>query len=149
MENHYSDYSKAEEKLLIELGYGYLLNKVSIIEIYKMTVEACFINNEQGPAVEALRRGYRAIVECSVYRGTEEFDKLLEFEYSMSTSNRKFGSHRKDVHTEHCCIVHGCKYGEKDCSVTMGIKPQSYPCEYCEEALFDEPKNYYFQDYSI
>lgn len=40
---------------------------------------------------------------------------------------------KKDVHTEHCCILHGCKYGEDDyyCTVATGRKPQSYPCESC------------------
>lgn len=34
----------------------------------------------------------------------------------------------KDVHTEHCCTFHGCKYGDKDCPVVLGTKPPSYPC---------------------
>lgn len=38
---------------------------------------------------------------------------------------------KKDVHTEHCCIAHGCKYGNKDCSVVTGKKEQSFPCEVC------------------
>lgn len=40
----------------------------------------------------------------------------------------------KDVHTEHCCIRHGCKYCKEDCTVTTGKAPQSYPCEDCYEA---------------
>ena len=43
-----------------------------------------------------------------------------------------FDSH-KDVHTEHCCFVHGCKYGDDDCSVKTGKKMQSFPCEMCGE----------------
>ena len=32
-----------------------------------------------------------------------------------------------DVHTEHCCAEHGCKYGEEDfCPVWLGYKRQSY-----------------------
>ena len=27
-----------------------------------------------------------------------------------------------DVHTEHCCSVHGCKYGEEFCTVTRGVQ---------------------------
>ena len=35
----------------------------------------------------------------------------------------------KDVHTEHCCAEHGCKYGEEDlCTVYQKIAPASYPC---------------------
>jgi hypothetical protein len=43
----------------------------------------------------------------------------------------------KDVHTEHCCQIHGCKYRydvgnmSKWCSVTRGEKLQSFPCEWC------------------
>jgi Domain of unknown function (DUF4419) len=39
----------------------------------------------------------------------------------------------KDVHTEHCCTKHGCKFSQDDteCTVTLGLKPQSYPCESC------------------
>lgn len=47
----------------------------------------------------------------------------------------------KDVHTEHCCSIHGCKYGEdSDCTVVRYGAPQSFPCEYCQEAIgTDEP----------
>ena len=38
----------------------------------------------------------------------------------------------KDVHTEHCCIFHGCKYGmDKDCTVVQEIAVQDFPCEEC------------------
>lgn len=40
----------------------------------------------------------------------------------------------KDVHTEHCCILHGCKYGKDDkCTVMLRKAKQGYPCEYCDE----------------
>lgn len=41
----------------------------------------------------------------------------------------------KDVHTEHCCVRHSCKYGEDDfyCTVKTGKKRQSFVCEDCEE----------------
>lgn len=44
-----------------------------------------------------------------------------------------FFRYEKCVHTEHCCIEHGCKYGDDDCPVATGIKYQSYRCEYCYE----------------
>lgn len=38
----------------------------------------------------------------------------------------------RDVHTEHCCIHHGCKYGKDPvCSVMTEAKRQSFPCEDC------------------
>ena len=38
----------------------------------------------------------------------------------------------KDVHTEHCCIRHGCKYDDDDCSVFVHGAKQSYDCESCD-----------------
>lgn len=37
----------------------------------------------------------------------------------------------KDVHTEHCCKLHGCKYGDEDCTVVNGSRLQSYRCQDC------------------
>lgn len=37
------------------------------------------------------------------------------------------------VHIEHCCSIHGCKYGDgKQCSVESGSAQQAHPCEACE-----------------
>jgi hypothetical protein len=44
----------------------------------------------------------------------------------------------KDVHTEHCCKRHGCKYGNLDCTVAHGNKIQSYDCEACGYEYSDE-----------
>lgn len=44
----------------------------------------------------------------------------------------------KCVHTEHCCRVHGCKYGDSDCPVWLGYKPQSHPCETCSYPICNE-----------
>jgi hypothetical protein len=41
---------------------------------------------------------------------------------------------RYGVHVEHCCVRHGCKYGDdEDCPVESGKVQQSYPCESCTE----------------
>lgn len=40
-----------------------------------------------------------------------------------------------DVHTTHCCPVHGCKYAENDCSVLAGAPPaysNNNGCEICD-----------------
>ena len=51
----------------------------------------------------------------------------------------------RDVHTEHCCVIHGCRYGydllldaedrvnddKRECSVMNKTKSQSYKCEDC------------------
>jgi hypothetical protein len=60
---------------------------------------------------------------------------------------------QKDVHTSHCCVHHGCKYGEgvpyesiadEDpvsepfiiCSVVSGRRIQEYLCEDCKPIPF-------------
>jgi hypothetical protein len=35
------------------------------------------------------------------------------------------------VHKGHCCVKHGCKYGEPDCPVVNQVVEQSYTCEEC------------------
>jgi hypothetical protein len=40
---------------------------------------------------------------------------------------------QRDIHTEHCCRVHGCKYGALDCSVELCLKPASFRQECCED----------------
>lgn len=37
-----------------------------------------------------------------------------------------------DVHTEHCCRWHGCKYADASCPVITDTKHQSFVCEECE-----------------
>lgn len=44
----------------------------------------------------------------------------------------KLSQSKRDVHTEHCCVDHGCKYNSDDCTVVYGLKVQSYPCEECQ-----------------
>lgn len=36
-----------------------------------------------------------------------------------------------DVHSNHCCDRHGCKYGDPDCPVAAGILTPLYRCEDC------------------
>lgn len=35
------------------------------------------------------------------------------------------------VHRTHCCLLHGCKYGDEDCPVVNKRVRQAYPCEDC------------------
>lgn len=37
------------------------------------------------------------------------------------------------VHATHCCILHGCKYGDDDCPVENKKVEQEYPCQDCHE----------------
>jgi hypothetical protein len=45
------------------------------------------------------------------------------------------------VHTRHCCVIHGCKYGydhpdREGCPVSDGIIQQSRYCEQCEDMIY-------------
>lgn len=57
-------------------------------------------------------------------------------EYIDDTKNQRvflpMPENSRDVHTEHCCKEHGCKYYGEDCTVFQGDKTQSFPCEDCE-----------------
>lgn len=37
-----------------------------------------------------------------------------------------------EVHRTHCCVLHGCKYGDEDCPVVKGKIKQDFICEQCE-----------------
>lgn len=48
----------------------------------------------------------------------------------------KMSRQGKCVHTEHCCVRHGCKYGNDDCPVYLKLKLQSRLCETCYDDGF-------------
>lgn len=73
--------SENEIKLFIRLGYEYILDRITNpIYLYRTVAEQLFIDNIQNEAVEAFRRGCRALHNCEPCRHTPEFDKLLEFD---------------------------------------------------------------------
>ncbi len=57
--------------------------------------------------------------------------RMTEFGVYLLGLNAAPVQQAKCVHTEHCCVEHGCKYGHDDCPVVSGLKNQSYPCESC------------------
>lgn len=73
-------YSKAEQALFEALGFKDLLSHLEPWGLYRMASEKAFVNNLQGPEIEALRRGTKALlVDCKPYRMTPEFDSLVTF----------------------------------------------------------------------
>lgn len=46
----------------------------------------------------------------------------------------------KDVHTRHCCSIHGCKYGDDDCTVFHMGALQEHECEVCSETRWRKNK---------
>lgn len=39
------------------------------------------------------------------------------------------------VHITHCCVLHGCKYGDEDCPVVTQEAVQKYECEDCSGSI--------------
>ena len=73
-------YTAVETRLIEQFGFGNLMSFVDIPHtLYRMCVEKAFCENLQGAHVEALRRVYVALQECTTYRHTEAFDKLATF----------------------------------------------------------------------
>jgi hypothetical protein len=80
-----SDYSEKEMAMIeaisphwakvIENDVDSTLNPPRVLEILAV---GCFINNEQGPAVDSLRRCIAAMQSCQTYRKTKAFDDLIQ-----------------------------------------------------------------------
>lgn len=62
----------------------------------------------------------------------------------MSMSEREIA-----VHQSHCCLTHGCKYGQSDvCPVANEVVVQDYKCESC--ILFPQEANHkYFFEFVV
>lgn len=75
-------------------------------------------------AEEAERFGY-SMVEMAI--------KARRHSVVLAAGRFRDNGGRTDVHTEHCCLWHGCKYGEDaTCPVVNEDKPQSHLCEGCD-----------------
>jgi hypothetical protein len=49
------------------------------------------------------------------------------------------GERSNGVHAAHCCIRHGCKYGDPQCPVMKKVVTQEYDCEMCDEDAERQP----------
>jgi hypothetical protein len=47
------------------------------------------------------------------------------------------------VHAAHCCVLHGCKYGDEKCPVVNKKIKQNYTCEMCQEDGIDSVEKLY------
>lgn len=70
-------YSLSEQKLFKYFGLSDLLKTHEPFMVYRAAVDIAFRKNMTGCYVDALRRGYNAFCDTSVYRGTPEFEELL------------------------------------------------------------------------
>jgi hypothetical protein len=75
-----TQYSENEVKLLSMFDVTKsVIGHVVPIVLYRMAVEEVFLQNLMGPHVEALRRGFDALMYSKCYRMTKEFDYLVSF----------------------------------------------------------------------
>ena len=81
-----ADFSKEEMIIIKALGFSYILDIPRkdhydnfVYDSYQIMVNRVFIDNKQGPAVDALRRCYSVITKCTAERSSKEFKKLAEF----------------------------------------------------------------------
>lgn len=84
-------------------------------------------------------------VECEqAWDGASEADEAFNrTAEKYAAAMVKVGeAQRAGVHGTHCCVKHGCKYGEDDCPVELGKVIQEHPCEECDDQLdIEQPRH--------
>lgn len=72
--------SAKERDLFVFFGFSDLVDVVEPVVLYHLCVEKAFVDDIQGPYVDSLRRCYRALLTCSVYRMTPEWDAMIRMD---------------------------------------------------------------------
>lgn len=67
---------------------------------------------------------------------TTKYEKIRESKsLAASKGETTIPKDRWGVHETHCCLKHGCKYGDEDCPVALDLIKQQYPCEWCDDEI--------------
>lgn len=74
------------------------------------------------------------IESTTVYERERKIKKDAAKKGESSIPKERWG-----VHIGHCCVYHGCKYGDEDCPVVLELEEQKYPCETCSDGMEDDP----------
>ncbi len=75
------EYSEKEQALFAALGIGHLCEVIdNPPNLYRIAVEQAFVADAKGPAVESLRRCYAAYMSCKIYRGTPDWDAMIQLD---------------------------------------------------------------------
>jgi hypothetical protein len=73
-------YSASEIELFRVIPGAFFDDSIAAPMLYRTAVEHCFLNNLQGPAVEALRKAAKCLLTGEgPYRFTNDFEDLLIF----------------------------------------------------------------------
>lgn len=133
-----NDYDIFKKSLTEGKKYFYILNNKK--EFYKIadSIEDCLKSFKNvDDIIEISANDYE--------RGVFGFVKPIKQKfYTLKKAKSKKTSIPKErwgVHKTHCCKKHGCKYGDANCPVELGIVKQTYTCEF--EEIHDkcfEPK---------
>ncbi len=70
------EYSPAELRLIEHFGYLHLSGRLYPAELFGLMTKKAFLDNDQTPYAEALRRCVTALDRCLPYRMTPEFETL-------------------------------------------------------------------------
>lgn len=76
-----TQYSEGEVRLLTACGVKakYVFD-LKPHHAYQLAIQNVFFSGETGPHVDALRRAAKAVlIDCTPYRLTAEFEKLIEY----------------------------------------------------------------------
>jgi len=84
---------------------------------------------------------YYAINGDKIVKSSEP-EHGLDIESALETLKKHQKSkppavNKEGVHRTHCCVAHGCKYGDRNCPVETGRIQQDYTCEYCDHDGID------------
>ena len=75
----YSNTELALIKSISKTWWALALQNHNPIFLYQSLAELAFIHQLRGPNIEALRQVVIALRNCTVLRGTDEFDELCRF----------------------------------------------------------------------
>lgn len=116
--------------------------EVSLSEARQTAIKAMDESDEAWKTVNEEAGRETTVIGGVEYEVTK--NDLVHFtSFSEHLKNEK-AKKQTDVHTEHCCKEHGCKYGDAECTVTTGKKPQSFEC--LETSVCYDQKPGYYDD---
>jgi len=113
----------------LELRYG-------VPEIKKLNIEIHFTAGTEAPESWDIKP--IALLEWDAHKGA--IDIMLDVATVIADTHKTAEvveataapqKVREGVHVSHCCVKHGCKYGEPSCPVVNKTALQRYPCEDC------------------
>jgi transcriptional regulator with XRE-family HTH domain len=94
----------------------------------KVGLSRTSITNIEAGKQQMLLHSLRDIAQAL---GTSLDNILLRISERIDITGAAFLPNEYGVHSAHCCRKCGCKYGEPDCPVVLGLTPQLYPCPDC------------------